>query len=162
MKADQINRFALVALLGITVFLLLDSYVLPMNMVKGVLVTKTGQESSMLHIAIVQKPKQTTLLTVPAETYNHISVNDTIEVGRSFITHRIMKIAVLGKGRAYRWNIGFVFLGGANFLIFLVVSIAAYLFFFYNMVKRAESRREITVYLGFLCGMFIVFYFLFQ
>jgi|GEM_PF-4204465 hypothetical protein len=161
MKADQINRFVLTLLLVITVFLLLDSYLLPLDTSRGVLVTKTGQETSMLRVAINGKQTQWTI-TVPLRTYNNIEVNDTIEVGRSFITHRILKIGVPAKGKEYSWHIGFVFLGGYDFLTFLIVTISVYLFFFYNKVKRAETKREITIYLGCLCALFILLYYLFQ
>ncbi len=162
MTADRINRLILISLLGISLFMLLDCYMLPLDTSKAVVVTKSEQTLSKLRVAIYRIQTQRTSITIPAMAYNKIRENDTIEVGRSYITHSIQKVAVYKKGTSYTWRTGFVSLGGLNFLILIITSNALYFFFFYKKLKRAESRRDITIFLAFLTALFMLFYFLFQ
>ena len=160
--ADRINRSILVALFSICLFLLLDCYVFPLDTSKGIVITKTEQAISRLRIAIFRIKTEKNLITVPPLTYRNTRVNDTIEIGRSFITHVVQKVAVYRKGDAYSWRIGFVSSGGFDFLLLLIVANGSYLFFFYRKLKKAQMKRDITFFLLFLSSIFFLFYFLFE
>jgi hypothetical protein len=162
MKADRINRLIIISSLSICLFLLLDSYVLPLDTYKGVLVTKTGTAVSRLRVVIYTVQTERGLLTVPSSAYEIIRENDTIVVSRSFVTHSISKVAVYKKGAEYSWRIGFIPLGGLDFLLLLIAGNALYLFFFYNKLKRPQTRRDISIFLVSLTVLFLVFYFLFE
>ncbi len=151
--ADRINRFILVSLLGICLFLLLECFVLPLHTSKGVVITKTEQALSRLRVAIFRIKTEKGLITVPSMAYKNTRVNDTIEVGSSFITHSIQRVAVYKKGEAYSWRVGFIALGGLDFLVLLIVANSCYLFFFYRKLKTAQMKGDIT---------FFLFYFLFE
>ena len=135
---------------------------LPLDTSKAVVVTKSEQTISKLRVAIYRIQTERTSITVPALAYNNTRENDTIEISRSFITHAIQKVAVYKKGSAYKWRTGFISLGGLDFLVLVIISNTLYLFFFYNKLKRAESRRDVTIFLAFLTALFMLFYFLFQ
>ena len=162
MTADQINRATIISLLGISVFLLFDCYVFPLDTSKGVVITKTESATSRLRVAIYRIQTDRNLLTVPPIAYNKINENDTIVVGRSYITHAVQRVAVYKKGDSYSWRIGFISLGGFDFLVLLIVSNAVYLFFFYKKLKKVQTRRDITIFLSFLTALFLLFYFLFE
>lgn len=162
MTANQVNRSILVLLLCICVFIFLDCYKLPLDTYKGVVITKTESTISRLRVAIFTIQTERGLLTVPASAYNSVNENDTILVSRSFITHAIQKVAVYKKGDSYSWRIGFVSLGGLNFLVLLIAANAAYLFVFYQKLKRIQTRSDITIFLAFLTALFLSFYFLFE
>ncbi|MES2003253.1 MAG: hypothetical protein V4450_01935 [Bacteroidota bacterium] len=161
MTQDRTNRIVLGFLFGISVFLLLDCYVFPLDTSNGVLVTKTGGTDSRLRVAIYRIETEQGLITAPLTAYNDIKVNDTIEVGRSYITHANLKVSVHGKGAAYSWRIGFIALGGLDFLIFLISSNALYLFFFYKKSKEIQMRRDITIFLTCINMLFFLFCILF-
>lgn len=162
MTADEINRFILVSLLSICMFVLFECYVLPFHTSKGVVITKTEQALSRLRVAIFRIRTEKGLITVPPLAYKNTRVNDTIEIGTSFITHSIQRIAVYKKGDAYSWRVGFVLLGGLDFLVLLIVSISSYLFFFYKKIEKAQVRRDITFFFFFLSAIFFLFYLLFE
>jgi hypothetical protein len=100
----------------------------PLDTSKGVIITKT--EQSRLRIAIFRIETERNLITVPPLAYRNTRVNDTIEIGRSFITHIVQKVAVYKKGDTYSWRIGFVSLGGLDFLVFLLLPMAVIFSFF--------------------------------
>ena len=162
MTADQINRLILISLLSISIFLLLDCYVLPLDTSKGVVVTKTEGSLSGLRVAIYRVETERGLITVPPLAYDNIFVNDTIEVGRSFITHSNQKITIYRKGANYSWRLGFVCLGGLDFLMLLIVGNAVYLFFFYKKIEKAQVRRDITIFITFIFILFSLLNFLFK
>lgn len=160
--ADRINRIILVSLLSICLFLLLECFVLPFHTSKGVVITKTEQALSRLRIAIFRIETEKGLLTVSPLAYKNTNVNDTIEIGSSFITHSIQRMAVYKKGDAYNWRVGFIALGGLDFLVLLIIANSSYLFFFYRKLKTAQMKRDITFFLLFLSSIFFLFYFLFE
>lgn len=162
LTADQFYRFILFVLLGLFLFLLVDSYLLPLDYAKGVLVTKREQSLSMLRVAVFRVHTERYLVTVPGIAYKNIRVNDTIDVGRSYITHVIMKVGLYGKGKSYQWQTGFVLSGGLDYLVFLVISLSAYLFYFSRKISKRETRRDLTIFLVAISGLFMLFYFLFQ
>ncbi|MES2328619.1 MAG: hypothetical protein V4539_03385 [Bacteroidota bacterium] len=162
MTADQINRLILVSLLSICLFVLFECYVLPFHTSKGVVVTKTEQALSRLRVVIFKIKTEKGLITVPSSAYKNTNINDTIEVGSSFITHTIQRMAVYKKGDAYSWRVGFVALGGLDFLVLLIVSISSYVFFFYQKMKKEQIKKDITIFLIFLSAIFFLFYFLFE
>jgi hypothetical protein len=161
LTADQFYRFILFVLLGLFLLLLMDSYWLPLDYAKGVLVTKTEQSLSMLRVAVFRVHTEKSLITVPGIAYKNIRVNDTIHVGRSYITHKIMKVGLYGKGKSYQWQTGFVISGGLDYLIFLIVSLSAYLFYFSRKISKRETRRDLMIFLVAISGLFMGFYFLF-
>ncbi len=161
MTVDQINRLFLSLMLGFSVFLLLDSFVFPLDKAKGVLVNKTGQVSSQLRVVIFGDHLERTLIT-SGRAYSNISVNDTIDVYRSKITHSILKIGVYKEGKEYEWRTGCVFSGALNLLVFIIVSNAAYLFYFYKKIKNVQSRSGIVIVLAAPFLLFVFLYFGFQ
>ncbi len=72
MTADRINRLILISLLGISLFMLLDCYMLPLDTSKAVVVTKSEQTLSKLRVAIYRIQTQRTSITIPAMAYNKI------------------------------------------------------------------------------------------
>lgn len=160
--ANRVDRSILVVLFSICLFLLLDCYVLPLDTSKGVIITKTEQAISRLRIAIFRIKTEKGLITVPSLAYKNTRVNDTIEIGRSFITHVVQRVAVYRKGDAYSWRIGFVSLGGFDFLALLIVANGSYLFFIYRKLKKPQMKRDLTIFLLFLSSIFFLFYFLFD
>lgn len=160
--ADQINRLILFSFLGICLFMLAETYLLPLDTSKGVVITKTERTLSRLRVAIFRIQTKKNLITVPAMAYNHIMENDTIEIGRSLITHTIQKIAVYKKSNDNSWRIGFISLGGLDYLVLLVITHILYLGVFYKKLKTAEKRRDLTIFISFLSVLFLLFCFLFE
>lgn len=162
MTADRLNRIVLFVLLGLCLFLLLDNYLFPLDTSKGVLVTKTEQTFSKLRVVVFRLHTEKLLITVPEIAYKNCKVNDTLEVGRSYLTHVIMKVGVYGKGKSYEWRTGFVPSGGLDFLVFLIICLSAYLFYFYDKFPERQIRRDLTIFLFAITGLFVLFYFLFK
>jgi hypothetical protein len=160
--ADRTNRIILSSLLGVSIFLLLDCYVLPLDTSKGVIVTKTEQSMSRLRIAVFRIQTERGLITVPPLAYRNTRVNDTIEIGRSFLTHIVQRVAVYRKGNAYNWRIGFISLGGFDFLALIIAANGSFLFFIYRKLEKAQMKRDLTFFLLFLSSIFFLFYFLFE
>lgn len=160
--ADWVNRSIHVFLFGTCLFFLLDCYVFPLDTSRGVVITKTEQSLSRLRIAIFRIRTEKGLITVPPLAYKNTRVNDTIEIGRSPITHIVQRVAVYKKGDAYSWRIGFVSSGGLDFLVLLIVTNGSCLFFFYRKLKTAQMKRDVTLFLLFLSSIFFLFYFLFE
>jgi hypothetical protein len=160
--ADRVNRLIIASLLCISLFLLLDCYVFPLETSKGVIVIKTEQKVSRLRVTVFRVETEKNTLTVPPLIYNNTRVNDTIEIGRSYITHVIQKMAVYGKDESYRWRIGFVSSGGLDFLVFLIIANGSYLFYFYRKLTKPRMQRELTIFLLFVSSIFFLFYFLFE
>ncbi len=162
MTADQINRLILFSFLGISLFILLETYVLPLDISKGVVITKTERSISRLRVGIFRIQTEKKSITVPPIAYNRIMVNDTIELGRSLITHTIQKVAIYRKGDANSWRIGFISLGGLDYLILLIISHILYLSIFYKRLASAQKRRDISIFLSFISILFLLFCFLFE
>ena len=162
MTTDQINRTILFSFLGISLFILLETYVLPLNTSKGVVITKTERSLSRLRIAVFRIQTEKNTITVPPIAYNRIMENDTIEISRSLITHTLQKVSVYRKGDAFQWRIGFVSLGGLDYLILIIASHILYLTVFYKKLNSAKKRRDISIFLSCISILFLLFCFLFE
>ncbi len=162
MTADQINRLILFSFLGISLFILLETYVLPFDKSKGVVITKTERSISRIRLSIFRIQTEKSTITVPPIAYNEIMENDTIEISRSLITHTVQKVSVYRKGEDYSWRIGFISLGGLDYLILLIISHILYLALFYKKLKSAQKKRDITIFLSFISILFLLFCFLFE
>ncbi|MEO8172776.1 MAG: hypothetical protein ABI581_06820 [Sediminibacterium sp.] len=162
MTVDRINRIVLASLLSISVFIFLDCFVFPLQTSKGVVVTKTEQKISRLRVSIFRIGTEKHILTVAPITYRNAEVNDTIEIRSSYVTHVLLKMKIYRKGEVYNWRIGFISLGGLDYLILVVIANGAYLFFFYQKIKRPRIRRDLTIFLTVVSGIFFLFYFLFE
>ncbi len=163
MPANRFYRSVLIFSCFISVFLLLDSLVLPLEKTKAVVVTKSEKAVSKLRVAIYRLETEHNSVTVPYEAYEAIDENDTIVVGRSYLTRKQLQLSVNKKnGKTYNWQIGFVALGGFDFLVFLTVVNLAFLFIGYPLIKRESLRRDLVIFLQVLFLVFLSFYFLFE
>lgn len=162
MFTDKNNRIILAVLLILCLLVSLECYVLPLHIQKGVVSNKTGEEDSKLRVAIFQVETDRELITVPPDVYKRIQINDSIEIGRSFFTSQIQRVSVSGKTGASVWQMGFVFLGGSDYLLLLCVCIPVYLFIVYNRINKKSLRRDLTIFLFVLVVIFLVLYCWFQ
>jgi hypothetical protein len=163
-KTDKVCRYLLAILFLISLFLALDCSLLPLEKVKGVVVSKTESRFSQVNISLLRNhQRERVTLTVSVPVYNQLRENDTILLGRSHITGSPLHLTVYKTGgTVYDWYIGFIAYGGLDFLLFEIISTGLYLFVFYFRIQQPHIRRDITVFLTAVFCVFIVLYLLFR
>ena len=161
---DKVCRIVLATLFSVSLLLALDCSLLPVNTSKGVVVTKTESRFSQVNISLLQHDRREKItLTVSVPVYNRLRENDTILLGRSYLTASPLHLTVYkSDGITYEWRIGFVAYGGMDFLLFEIISTGLYLFVLYFRIQQQHIRRDITFFLSIVFAVFFTLYLLFR
>ncbi|MEN9684891.1 MAG: hypothetical protein RLZZ28_677 [Bacteroidota bacterium] len=162
MQPDRFNHFLLISILLASLVLFVDGYFLPLKEFSGVLVSKTERSDAKLRIVIFAVEREKKLLSVPAQAYQTINVNDTIVIGRSRLTNTILKLSLYRAGEKYSWRTGFLFLGGMDFLLLFVIGIPVFLWVYQRNILQPKTRRDMSIYIALLFSVLLLFYFLFN
>lgn len=161
MLSDRFNRFLLLTIFIVSVCLLSDNYFFPLKPVKAVLLSKTALADARLRVVLLSAKREKKLLSVPLQAYHTININDTILLGRSYLTNTILQLQISREGAIYRWQLGFLSLGGMDFLLLFIIGIPVIWCLYATQIKEPKKRRDITLYTLSVFVVLLVLYFLF-